>query len=353
MRRDRIQALEHQLHAARDQVVDRRRAAAIRNVHDVRAGHELEQLAADMTGRAVARGRVRQLAGIVLCVGDQLRDRLERRIGRGRQQHVSARDQRDRLEVALDVVGQLRHHVARDGERADRPHADGVTVGIGFRREIEPDGQRPARAIVDDDLLAELLGKLRAEDARDRVGRAARRLRHDQPDRLVGKFGRGRPRESARKQQHKAPTRRIEIPPVLRQPSKSRARSGNRVGSRPSLGAISSHTMEEIMSFRITGLPAENFQHLFSLDDAELGRARRGAPKRARRGPLPHQPDRRDAGRGSDPGRTTSTMRSTARTACALRSMCARARRPMTRSTRCRSSCASARSRHARSTNTA
>lgn len=35
------------------------------------------------------------------------------------------------------------------------------------------------------------------------------------------------------------------------------------------------------MSFRITGLPAENFQHLFSLDDAELaslGAVRRDAP---------------------------------------------------------------------------
>ena len=35
------------------------------------------------------------------------------------------------------------------------------------------------------------------------------------------------------------------------------------------------------MSFRITGLPAENFQHLFSLDDAELaalGAVRRNAP---------------------------------------------------------------------------
>ena len=34
------------------------------------------------------------------------------------------------------------------------------------------------------------------------------------------------------------------------------------------------------MSFRITGLPAEDFSHLFALDDAELGRARRGAPHR-------------------------------------------------------------------------
>ena len=35
------------------------------------------------------------------------------------------------------------------------------------------------------------------------------------------------------------------------------------------------------MSFRITGLPAENFQHLFSLDDVELaalGAVRRNAP---------------------------------------------------------------------------
>src|ERR1041384_5741173 len=39
--------------------------------------------------------------------------------------------------------------------------------------------------------------------------------------------------------------------------------------------------MEEIMSFRITGLPAENFDHLFALSDAELaaqGAVRRNAP---------------------------------------------------------------------------
>jgi hypothetical protein len=40
-------------------------------------------------------------------------------------------------------------------------------------------------------------------------------------------------------------------------------------------------TMEEIMSFRISGLPAENFQHLFALDEAglaALGAVRRNAP---------------------------------------------------------------------------
>ena len=77
MRRDRVEALEHELHAAGDQVVDRRRAAAIGHVHDLGAGHELEQLAADVAGRAVARRRIGELAGIGLGVRDQVLDRVD------------------------------------------------------------------------------------------------------------------------------------------------------------------------------------------------------------------------------------------------------------------------------------
>ena len=80
---------------------------------------------------------------------------------------MAARHQRDRLEIALDVVGQLRHHVAGDGERADRPHADGVAVGRRLRDQIEPERERAARAIVDDDGLAQLRG--RAPTARMRA----------------------------------------------------------------------------------------------------------------------------------------------------------------------------------------
>ena len=121
---------------------------------------------------------------------------------------MPARHQRDRLEVALDVVGQLRHHVARDRERADRSHAERVAVGLGFRRQIEPDGERAAGTVVDHDLLAELLAELRAEQARDRVGGAAGRLRDDQPDRLVGKLGGGWRRERA--SNRRTPKRRMD-----------------------------------------------------------------------------------------------------------------------------------------------
>jgi hypothetical protein len=128
---------------------------------------------------------LRSLPGIVFREGDELRHRLERQRGRDRQKEVSARDQRDRLQVPLDVVRQLRHHVAGDGERADRPHADGVAVRFGLGGQIETDGQRPARTVVDHDLLAQFLCELGAEDARDRIGRAAGSLWDDEPDRSI------------------------------------------------------------------------------------------------------------------------------------------------------------------------
>ena len=53
-RRDRIKAFEHQLHAAGHQIVDCWRAALVRHVDNVGAGHELEQLAADMARRSIA-----------------------------------------------------------------------------------------------------------------------------------------------------------------------------------------------------------------------------------------------------------------------------------------------------------
>src|SRR5215471_178770 len=65
------------------------------------------------------------------------------------------------------------------------PMPDRVSVGLGLRGEVETDGQRAARAVVDHDLLPELLAKFGAEDARDRIGGAASGLRDDEPDRSV------------------------------------------------------------------------------------------------------------------------------------------------------------------------
>jgi hypothetical protein len=145
----------------------------------------LNQLAAHVARRSVAGRGIEKLARIVLGVGDELPHRFERHRGRDREQQVPACCERNRLQVTLDVVRNLRHHVARDGERADRPHADRVAVGVGLGGEVEADRQGAARAVVDHDLLAELFAELRAENARDGIGRAAGSLRDDEPDRPI------------------------------------------------------------------------------------------------------------------------------------------------------------------------
>ena len=61
--------------------------------------------------------------------------------------------------------------------------------------------ERAAWAVVDNDLLPDLLGELGAEDARNRVGRAAGCLRDDELDRLVRILRRRAGREHAREQQ--------------------------------------------------------------------------------------------------------------------------------------------------------
>src|SRR5262245_34516993 len=76
-----------------------------------------------------------------------------------------------------------------------------VSGRLGLCGEVETDGQRAARAVVDHDLLPELLAKFGAEDARDRIGGAASGLRDDEPDRLVRVLRRRAGRECAGKQQ--------------------------------------------------------------------------------------------------------------------------------------------------------
>ena len=194
----------------------------------------------------------------------------------------------------------------------------------------------PPGPVVDHDLLAELLAELGAEDARDRIGRAARRLRHDQPDRLVGKFGRRRKTRTSRQAAaQRRRSRRMRFLPFCGSLASLRAirKSGGFAAARGAISVATHGGDHELPHHRPAG---RKLLAPVLARRRRAGRARRGAPHRPAWRALPRQPDRRDAGRRGDPGRTTSTTRSTAPIACALRSMCARASRPTTRSTRCR-----------------
>ena len=84
------------------------------------------------------------------------------------------------------------------------------------------------------------------------------------------------------------------------------------VCTRPSSKWCNSCIGGAAMSFRITGLPAERFSHLFALTDTELaaqGAVRRVADRAHPRLSLPHQPDRLQAGRRAHPGQLRAPCR--------------------------------------------
>ena len=93
------------------------------------------------------------------------------------------RDQPDRLEVLLQVVVDVVDDAADVGiPLAD---VDGVAVRRRARDAADRDAAAGAADVLDDDRLAEDRPHLLGHDARDDIGRAARRERHHQRDLLA------------------------------------------------------------------------------------------------------------------------------------------------------------------------
>src|SRR6476620_10795430 len=104
------------------------------------------------------------------------------------------------------VVGQLR--IERDVERRRRVGEldEGIAVGRGAGGHLRPDDAVGAGPAVDDDRLAQDLRKLVARHARERVGGAARGIRHDLADRAA-RIGLRNRACDLRKQEQRGPGR--------------------------------------------------------------------------------------------------------------------------------------------------
>ena len=160
------------------------RAAAIGHMHDVDAGLQLEELAGEMVGGAVARAAERQLAGILLGVGDELRDVVDR--------HGFVDDQRDRKLGRLGQCGEILHRIVvqlLDQERRDAVGGGGAEkqgVAVGRRTRHEVGGERAAGALpaLHDHRLLEALRQLFGDRAGDEIGGGAGSERRDDPDRM-------------------------------------------------------------------------------------------------------------------------------------------------------------------------
>ena len=129
---------------------------------------------------ALARG----LAG-----GDEVAHRLPRRVGWHHQHQRRERDAGHGGEVGGGEAG-LAVGGGVDRQHAGEAHGQGVAVGWALQQGHHAEVAAGARAVLDHDVLLQFLGQARRHQARGDVGGAARRVGHDDAQRL-GREGGG------------------------------------------------------------------------------------------------------------------------------------------------------------------
>ena len=177
---------EHELNLAAEQIGHRGAGALVGDVLHIGLGHLAEQFERQMNRAAgSARTKVERA-----WPGARQREeffeviRFDRRVHD--QDQRAGGDQADRRDPLDRVVRQLVER--RVGGVAGRYHDQGVAVWGGARDDLGADQTAGASAVVDDELLAELLRQTYRHHARNDIGAAARRKRHDHAHRFLGPF---------------------------------------------------------------------------------------------------------------------------------------------------------------------
>ena len=167
---------------AGEQILQQRRAAAVGNGLERRAGRLLEQDPGDI-GRAAYPDRA--VVGFAVALfepGDEALEVVGRQRLVGDDPDRRVGDQRDRREIVYHVVGEIHRrgveHVGLHVADADR-----VSVGRRLRNTADADAAAGAGDVLDDQRLAEAHLHPFGQDARERVGRPAGRIRHHERDR--------------------------------------------------------------------------------------------------------------------------------------------------------------------------
>src|SRR5262249_50454210 len=119
------------LHLSAEQIDKRRARAAIRHVHEVHAGHHLEQFTSNMVSGTDAGRRHVDLGGIGLGIRDELGNRLGRHRGMHLYGKRLASDARNRRDVADEIKIEL---VVEGG--VDRVHESGHKERISVRGAV-------------------------------------------------------------------------------------------------------------------------------------------------------------------------------------------------------------------------
>jgi hypothetical protein len=126
------------------------------------------------------------LVGIGLQVGDQFGDGVGRNGWIDDQQIRDEGGQRDRREIGLHVERQAFVEARIGGEGRAGRHRDCITVRIGLGCGFGSDVAGRTGPVLDDDGLAEPLGKRSSDDPRRHIGAPPRRVADQNPDRFCG-----------------------------------------------------------------------------------------------------------------------------------------------------------------------
>ena len=176
---------------------------AIRHVQHIDARHLVHQLTREMLRAADAAGRVAELAGVLFCVSDEIDGILDRHVAPDHDHVRHDADERNRNEIAQRVVAKLvLVEVLIDGYLARCGHQKRLAVRGRLRDRTRRDRCERARAILNDDRLAEFVLDRLAEQPRHNIDAAARRIADEHLDRTgripalrVGARGSSRQRE--------------------------------------------------------------------------------------------------------------------------------------------------------------
>ena len=166
-------------------------AALERHMGHVGAGQPLEDFACQVVQRAVAGRGVGDLPRFFFGQPNQILQVVHGGILRHHDGVGDPRQQGDGREPGGGVVGQLVVGAGADGKRPAGNHHQGVTVGRGLMHHVGGDGAARAAAVIDHHRLPPCGRELRAQDARENVGRAAGRKADNNADRLGRVIGRG------------------------------------------------------------------------------------------------------------------------------------------------------------------
>ena len=193
-------AADHYLDVAADEVGDRLTAALVGDVLHVDAGHVVEQFTGQVADAGDTRGGETDFFRIGLGVGDELLEVLRRQRGMGDKNIRGAGDLGDRCEILHRVIGHFVIKAGADADIGDVTEHHGVTIGGRFRDNGHADVAVGAGAVVDDDLLAQLIRQHRRNRTRQRIRAAARGVGHDKTHRTrrIGLRGNGRGRGQQR-----------------------------------------------------------------------------------------------------------------------------------------------------------